>query len=53
MKTFRLKADTTFRAENIDEAFEILSEYFKSLSSGEAEWTSPFEDGKIFIEPVE
>ena len=52
MKTFRLKADTTFRAENIDDAFNILSEYFKALSTGNTEWASPFEDGEVTIEPT-
>jgi len=53
MKTFRLKADATFQAENLDDAFDILSDYFKNLASGDAAWTSPFEDGKITIEKEE
>lgn len=33
MKKFYIKADAVFEAENIDDAFEKLSYYFKMLSS--------------------
>lgn len=48
MKTFRLKADATFEAENLDNAFFKLSSYFHSLAQEEPEETI-FQTGEIGI----
>jgi hypothetical protein len=50
MKTFRMKADVTFDAENIDDAFAQLSRHF-AMIGGEVEEEAFFTSGKITIEP--
>ena len=53
MKRFKLEANCQFDAENIDDAFLKLQEYFGSLLSDELfEIESPFIAGEIHIEPV-
>lgn len=49
MKLFRITADATFKAKNIDDAFEKLSEHFHQLSI-EDYMISIFENGKISVE---
>jgi hypothetical protein len=49
MKTFRLKADVTFDAENIDDAFRILADYFTKLSKSGLPMSSIFTSGSINI----
>ena len=36
MKTFRLKAYATFEADSIDDAFDVLAQYFAALAGGES-----------------
>ena len=51
MKTFALRADCTFQAEDIEDAFKRLAEHFRALGAGE---DAPFilESGDISIEPA-
>lgn len=55
MKTFRLKADATCEAENIDDAFIKLAEHLHrhlyDLASGEPAPASIFTSGEIEIAP--
>ncbi len=51
MKTFRLKANVTLQAEDLDDAFRILSEYYAELARGEDDAPSPYGEGSITIEP--
>ena len=58
MKTFMLKADTTFEAEDIDDAFLKLAEYFQCLHDRSGwiisdECRAIFLSGKVDIQPVE
>ena len=50
MKIFYLKADFTFQAENIDDAFRVLVKHFKALRKGE-QWGC-IENGSIDVAPV-
>ena len=54
MKTFMLKADTTFKAEDIDDAFLKLAEHFQCLHDRFSdECRDIFLSGKVDIQPVE
>jgi hypothetical protein len=45
MITFRIRADATFNAENIDDAFKKLADHFKAL----AEDCIDGDDGQFMI----
>lgn len=50
MKTFKLTADITFEAENIDDAFRKLSKHFKALCYDNNENDLiPFKEGSLEI----
>ncbi len=48
---FTLKADAEFEASSIDDVFDKLANYFKSLYIGDR-IESPFTGGSITIEPL-
>ena len=50
---FRVVADATFEAENIDEAFVVLAYYFLGLALSEADDTTIFDSGTVEIKPVQ
>lgn len=52
MTEFRLIADATLEAENLDDAFFKLATYFTDLSN-EEEADSPFIGGQIELKPLE
>lgn len=50
MHTFRLTANVTFQAEDIDDAFTRLAQYFNGLSDDGNECPqSPFDSGDIRV----
>jgi hypothetical protein len=52
MKKFTLIGNITFQAEDLNDAFEILSQHFKSLHS--LDWVSPLEfTGNLTVQPNE
>ena len=51
MKEFKLTADATFMAENIDDAFHKLAEHFNGLANKPNEGGAFFV-GKMSIAPV-
>ena len=52
MKTFTLNANITFKADDLDAAFELLSQHFDSLRT--LEWESPLEfTGNLSVQKVE
>jgi len=51
MKTFVLKANTTFEAENIDDAFKRLGDYFLALSKNPPD-EMLFNSGECCISPL-
>ena len=51
LKEFRLKADITFNAESIDDAFDKLVEHLQRIKEGED--SNFVELGEIEIKPVE
>ena len=51
MKTFRMKADVTFEAEDIDDAFEKMSNHFKNLI-WYIDFPLVFTSGEITIKPI-
>ncbi len=48
MKTFVLKADIQFEAENIDDTFAKLAEHFSNV-----EESNLFDGGEISVKPME
>jgi len=52
MTEFILKSDTTFEAEDIDDAFLVLSEHFRKLNEGGLDSSDIFESGFITIKPI-
>ena len=52
MKTFKLKADVTFEAESIDDAFTRLADYFKNLAEEGPDAERIFITGEIEIKPL-
>lgn len=50
---FRLKADVTFEADDILDAFVRLSEYYDALATAKPETSSIFTSGEIEIVRVE
>jgi hypothetical protein len=53
MKTFKLQADATFQAENIDDAFEKLSDHFRDLYLHGVDGESIVESGSISVNLAE
>lgn len=53
MKTFRLKANITFEAEDIDNAFQRLSNHFKEEPDRELGESHFFKLGEIEVKPDE
>ncbi|MBI5634880.1 MAG: hypothetical protein HZA15_15540 [Nitrospirae bacterium] len=51
MKSFQLKADVTFEAENIDDAFLRLSKYFYELAEEGTDAETLFTTGQIEVRP--
>ena len=49
---FRVVADATFEAENIDEAFVVLAYYFLGLALSESD-DPIFDSGTVEIKPVQ
>ncbi len=52
--TFVIKADSTFEAENIDDAFKKLANYFISMTLDNEESNDElfFDSGEITIHPL-
>jgi hypothetical protein len=52
MKNFRIKADATFKAENIEDALVKLSDYFKTMAvSDNLPEKSIIESGEVDVKP--
>lgn len=51
---FGFRANVTFEAENLDDAFAKLSEHFMALLDSEGSIAQPltFLSGELFIDPV-
>jgi len=49
---FILKSDTTFEAEDIDDAFLVLSKHFRKLNEEGLEGSDIFESGFISVKPI-
>ena len=52
MTVFRLKADVTFEAADILDAFKRISEHYAGLSTGEPALPTIYTNGEVSIEPV-
>lgn len=52
MATFKIKADASFSADNIDDAFKVLSEHFSALADGNIDTKPVFETGEITIDKI-
>ncbi len=53
MKDFRIKADATFKADNIEDALVKLSDYFKTIAtSNNLSEKSIFESGEVEVKPA-
>ena len=50
--TFRITADVTFEAEDIDDAFRVLAEHFHTLFKSGLQATEALGLGVMTIEPV-
>jgi hypothetical protein len=50
---FRIKADATFTAQNIDDALLVLSKHFKALAEKGVDSITALTSGEISVSPVE
>jgi hypothetical protein len=51
-KLFRIRADATFAADNIDDAFTKLQEHFRALAEDGVDGRSILLSGCITVEPA-
>lgn len=51
MKKFHLVADVSFDAEDLDQAFRLLSEHFSSIGTEDKESPLNFTGGEITLNP--
>lgn len=52
MMLFRLRADATFYADDIDDAMSKLADHFRAVGSGELPEDSPFTSGGVDVRPA-